>query len=177
MAWLCRSILRKFCPVATKQVTYFFFYKNTINFSKPQIFLNSKPLFDDFPAIPTPNYMLKMLLLICPFRLRTLFPQKTNISHFFEKSSTKSQPRYSYKLDSYKKKECTGIDKIYQIINQPFYIRHLANLYSSPTRKFLGPNHLSRLIQSVWTAVSEQLCAICLQLFGTLENGMPWTLI
>ena len=64
-----------------------FFYKNTINFSEPQIFLNSKPLFDDFPAIPTLNYMLKMLLLICPFRLRTLFPQKTNISHFFEKSS------------------------------------------------------------------------------------------
>ena len=108
----------------TFQGIHTFFYKNTINFSEPQIFLNSKQLFDDFPAIPTPNYMLKMLLLICPFRLRTLFPQKTNISHFFEKSSTKSQPRYSYKLDSYKKKR---VYAIIIIIQRPYFI-HVQSL-------------------------------------------------
>jgi len=47
--------------------TLFSFYKNILFFSEPEIFLNSRPMFGDFPLTPTPKYMIKLLLLTCYF--------------------------------------------------------------------------------------------------------------
>ena len=65
--------------IGQKQRIYIhtFFYKNTLFFSEPDIFLNSRPIFD---------------------LLGGIFP------HFLKKNGTKSQPWYSYKKYSYIKK-------------------------------------------------------------------------
>ena len=89
-------------PIAAAILT--FFDKNGINFSEPVVYLNSSQILGNFPPTPTLNVVFNMLPLMSDFVSYTLFEPETNMFLAFEKTFSKSQPWYSYKLYSYKGK-------------------------------------------------------------------------
>ena len=85
-------------------VVHAFFYKNGEIFSEPRIFLTCISYLSDFrPTLPE-FYVLKMIVSILRFIWNRLLSSKTSISSFSENIFTKSQPRYSYRVYSNKKK-------------------------------------------------------------------------
>ena len=73
--------------------------------TQPQIFLSSISNFSYLqPTLPD-FYVLKMIVSILCFILNTYLYPHTALSSFLKNIFMKSQPRYSYKIYSYKKKE------------------------------------------------------------------------
>ena len=84
---------------------YTLFFIRMVFFSaQPQIFLSSISNFSYLqPTLPD-FYVLKMIVSILCFILNTYLYPHTALSSFLKNIFMKSQPRYSYKIYSYKKK-------------------------------------------------------------------------